>query len=103
MPDDPKPLVWRGSSKSDFMAFPQAVQREMGYALYLAQMGEHQPRLMKMLKASAEERSSKSRRATKAVLIVQSIRCAMSMPSTCFTRSKRNQGRALPRRKQTWT
>jgi phage-related protein len=50
MPDDPKPLFWRGSSKSDFMAFPQAVQREMGYALYLAQMGEHQPRLMKMLK-----------------------------------------------------
>src|SRR6266516_4813982 len=37
---EPKPLIWRGGSRADFMAFPRAVQREMGYALFLAQMGE---------------------------------------------------------------
>jgi len=48
--DDPRALVWLGSSKSDFMRFPRAVQREMGYALFLAQMGERHPRMAKMLR-----------------------------------------------------
>jgi|SRR5271155_4190606 len=48
--DEPKPLVWRGSSKRDFMAFPRATQREMGYALFLAQMGERHPRMSKTLR-----------------------------------------------------
>jgi phage-related protein len=47
--DEPKPLVWRASSKGDFMAFPPAAQREMGYALFLAQMGERHPRMAKTL------------------------------------------------------
>jgi phage-related protein len=38
--DEPRPLIWRGASKTDFTAFPRTVQREMGYALFLAQMGE---------------------------------------------------------------
>jgi phage-related protein len=38
--DEPKPLIWRGTSKTDFVAFPLHAQREMGYALFLAQMGE---------------------------------------------------------------
>jgi phage-related protein len=42
--------MWRGSSKTDFMAFPSAVQREMGYALFLAQMGERHPTKAKTLK-----------------------------------------------------
>ena len=32
------------------MAFPQTVQREMGYALFLAQMGESHPTMAKPLK-----------------------------------------------------
>jgi phage-related protein len=48
--DEPKPLFWRGSSKADYMAFPADVQREMGYALFLAQMGERHPRMVKTLK-----------------------------------------------------
>ena len=47
---EPKPLVWRGASKSNFMGFPAAVQREMGYALFLAQMGERHPAMAKTLK-----------------------------------------------------
>lgn len=31
--DEPRPLIWRGASKTNFMAFPLTVQREMGYAL----------------------------------------------------------------------
>jgi phage-related protein len=50
MADEPKPLFWRAGSKTDFMSFPAAVQREMGYALFLAQMGEHHPALAKVLK-----------------------------------------------------
>lgn len=49
-PGEPKPLIWRGASKTDYMAFPAAVQREMGYALFLAQMGERHATMAKMLK-----------------------------------------------------
>ena len=48
--DEPKPLVWRGASKADFMAFPPTAQREMGYALFLAQMGERHPIMAKTLR-----------------------------------------------------
>ena len=48
--DEPKPLIWRGTSKADFTAFPSAVQRDMGYALFLAQMGERHPIKAKTLK-----------------------------------------------------
>lgn len=46
---EPKPLIWRGASKADFMAFPRIVQREMGYALFLAQMGERHLTMVKTL------------------------------------------------------
>jgi phage-related protein len=48
--DEPRPLIWRGTSKADFMAFSPAVQREMGYGLFLAQMGERHPIMAKTLK-----------------------------------------------------
>mgnify|MGYP003900310093 CR=1 FL=1 len=50
MGGEPKPLIWRGSSKADFTAFAREVQREMGYALFLAQMGERHPTMAKTLK-----------------------------------------------------
>ncbi|HEY8699106.1 MAG TPA: type II toxin-antitoxin system RelE/ParE family toxin [Rhizomicrobium sp.] len=36
---DFRPVEWVGSSYKDFISFPDAVQDEMGYALYLAQTG----------------------------------------------------------------
>ena len=39
-PASPKPLTWVGSSKRDYLRFPEQVQDDMGYALYIAQMGE---------------------------------------------------------------
>lgn len=34
-----RPVEWVGSSYKDFVSFPDAVQDEMGHALYLAQLG----------------------------------------------------------------
>ena len=34
-----KPVVWMGSSRKDLRAFPDEVQRHVGYALYVAQRG----------------------------------------------------------------
>jgi phage-related protein len=38
-----KPLDWVGSSKKDFLLFPEPVKDEMGNALGLAQMGGKHP------------------------------------------------------------
>ena len=38
-----KPIVWIGDSLEVPRGFPQAVREEMGYALYLAQVGDKHP------------------------------------------------------------
>jgi phage-related protein len=74
--DEPKPLVWRGTSKIDFTAFPSAVQREMGYALFLAQRGERHSTMTKTLRGFrgatvVEIRESYERNAYRAVYTVR--------------------------------
>jgi phage-related protein len=81
----PRPLIWRGTSKADFKAFPEHVQREMGYALFLAQMGERHPTMVRTLRGfggstMVEVKESYDGNAYRAV-----IRCAMPMRSTCCT------------------
>jgi phage-related protein len=39
----PKPVRWVGSARRDLKAFPKAVQRHVGQALYAAQCGEEYP------------------------------------------------------------
>ena len=39
-----RPLHWVGSSKRDFLAFPEQVNADMGYALGLAQLGGKHPK-----------------------------------------------------------
>lgn len=34
-----RPLVWEGSAKRDFKQFPVAVQKDMGVALFVVQLG----------------------------------------------------------------
>ncbi len=41
--DEPKPLRWVGSSHDDLKSFPAEVRRDIGYALYAAQMGDTDP------------------------------------------------------------
>lgn len=36
----PRPAVWVGTSLEDLKRFPDEVQDEMGYGIYLAQMGD---------------------------------------------------------------
>ena len=36
----PKPVIWMGDSLARLKTFPSTVQDEVGYALYLAQIGE---------------------------------------------------------------
>src|SRR5207247_8623930 len=43
VPDDARPVRWIGSSKRDLRAFPKAVRRDIGQALYAAQRGEEYP------------------------------------------------------------
>jgi len=38
-----KPVVWLGNTLDELRQFPDDVRDEMGYALYLAQMGDKQP------------------------------------------------------------
>lgn len=42
-------VLWVRSAKRDFLKFPEAVQDSFGFALYLAQLGEH-PSIAKTLK-----------------------------------------------------
>src|SRR5450759_1461007 len=39
-PPSPKPVVWLGDTLATLRTCPQEVQDELGYALYLAQIGE---------------------------------------------------------------
>ncbi len=39
-----KPVHWIGSSKRDYLAFPDAVKDEMGFALGVAQLGGRHPK-----------------------------------------------------------
>ena len=41
--DNPRPVVWVGSSRRDLQAFPKDVRVDMGRALYAAQMGDTDP------------------------------------------------------------
>jgi len=42
-PAGEKPVHWIGSSKRDFLAFPDPVKSEMGFALGVAQLGGKHP------------------------------------------------------------
>lgn len=42
-PQLPKLLRWVASAKKDLTAMPRPVQRKVGFALYLAQVGEKHP------------------------------------------------------------
>lgn len=39
----PKPVLWVGSSKEDLKVFPEPVQKEVGFALWFAQIGDKHP------------------------------------------------------------
>lgn len=40
---EPKPVYWIKSSKDDLCEFPEEVVKQIGYALYFAQIGDKHP------------------------------------------------------------
>ena len=42
--EDPKPVIWIGSSLIDLKEFPPDVQNDIGYALYFAQTNLKHPK-----------------------------------------------------------
>ena len=97
--DEPRPLVWRGASKTDFMAFPPAVQREMGYALFLAQMGERHSTMARMLAGFGgatviEVRDSHDGNAYRAVYTVRYVEAVYVLHAF---QKKSKQGIATPK------
>jgi phage-related protein len=38
-----RPLLWVGSSKRDYIEFPERVQEQFGFELHLVQSGQHPP------------------------------------------------------------
>lgn len=47
-PPSLKPVEWMGSSLDDLRDFPDAVKDEVGYALYVAQRGDHPPQAKRL-------------------------------------------------------
>lgn len=50
MSEKRKLLCWEGSSKKDFKKFPVPVQKDMGIALFVVQLGRPPPRFGQALK-----------------------------------------------------
>jgi phage-related protein len=98
--EEPKPLIWRGTAKADFMAFPRTAQREMGYALFLAQIGERHPTMAKTLKGFGggnviEIRESYEGDAYRAVY---TLRYADAVYGLHAFQKKSTKGKATPKR-----
>jgi len=96
---EPKPLLWRGTAKADFMTFPRAVQRMMGYALFLAQMGERHTTLAKTLKgfgggSVVEVRESHAGNAYRAIY---TVRYADAVYVLHAFQKKSKKGAAVPK------
>src|SRR6266699_6971858 len=92
-----KSLFWVGSSKEDLLAFPAAVQDEIGTALSVAQFGGKQPSAKPW-----KDRDRESLRLSKTIVATRTGRFTRSdskVSSTFFMRSKRNRRVAYgPRR-----
>ena len=96
---EPKPLIWRATSKSDFLDFPAAVQREMGYALFLAQMGERHSSMAKTLKGfgSGAVVEVKKRHDSNAYRVVYTVRYADAVFVLHAFQKKSKKGVATPK------
>src|SRR5436190_20078657 len=94
----PKPVLWVASSKDDLSAFPNDVKSRVGGALWDAQIGLKSPAAKPLkgfdgagvLEVVVDFDGNTFRTVTL---------CGSPKPSTSFTRSRRNLGVRLPRRR----
>jgi hypothetical protein len=73
------------------MTFPGVVQREMGYALFLAQMGERHLVMSRTLKGLDRAMLSRLGKAVVAAHFAPSIPSNLPKPYTSFMRFRRSQ------------
>ena len=97
----PKPVRWVASSKDDLSAFPNDVKTRVGGALWDAQIGLKSP-AAKPLKGFGDAGVLEvvvdfDGNTFRTVYTVDSPK-----PFTSFTRSRRNLGVRLPRRRASW-
>lgn len=95
-----KLLYWEGSSKKDFKAFPIDVQKDMGVALFIVQLGSTPDSVKpwKGLGSGVYELVEGHRGDTfRAVYTVR-----VEMRCTCSMRFRRNPSPASPHRSRTW-
>lgn len=101
MTEKRKLLYWEGSSKKDFKEFPIPVQKDMGVALFVVQLGQT-PDSAKPWKGLGsgvyelveDHRGDTFRRSTPFAL---AMRCMYCM------RFRRSPSPALPHRSRTWS
>ncbi len=96
-----KLLFWEGSSKKDFKVFPVPVQKDMGVALFVVQLGGT-PDVAKPWKGLGSGCTSwwKTIGATPSA---PSTRYGSAMRCMCYMRFRRSPSPALPHRSRTWS
>jgi hypothetical protein len=85
-----KELIWVGSSLKDLREFPEDVRQVMGFALYLAQVGEKHPDA-KPLKGFLAQAYSKWWTASTETRTGRFTQFGSPMPSTSCTRFRRSR------------
>ncbi len=103
MTEKRKLLFWEGSSKKDFKVFPVPVQKDMGVALFVVQLGGT-PDLAKPWKGLGsgvyelvEDHRGDTFRAVYTVRVGDAMRCM------CYMRFRRSPSPASPHRSRTWS
>src|SRR5215470_14767728 len=95
-----RPLFWEGSAKRDFKRFPKPVQKDMGVALFVVQLGGTPPsaKPWKGLGSGVYELVEDHRGDT----CVPSTRFGSPTAFMCCTPSRRSRNRGSRRRGWTW-
>ena len=94
-----KPVLWVGSSKADLKKFPAAVQDQVGFALYQAQVGL-KPRDAKQLKGHRDPTSWKSSHDTKGMPTGRCTRSGSRRQSMSCTAFQKKSKRGIETPKQ---
>jgi phage-related protein len=96
--DEPRPLVWRGSSKSDFVRFPAAAHARWAMRCFWPKWANAIPQWRRRSKASAEEQWSRSGKATTAApCAIYTVRYADAVYVLHAFQKKSKKGIATPK------
>ena len=98
----PKPLHWIGGSYNELCELPRVVVHNVGYALYLAQIGGKLPNV-KPLKGFTGAGVLEIVETMTAILTVRFIRSSLLKGCMCYTPFRRNRSLGSKRPNRRWT